>query len=94
MAVGGTLLTFYVLWLALQRNAAEDAYVRRGSLFGHFRSSKAEAPPPPGALPPVPLRPSVARILAQRGEISPNKSASLRAGLTPVEPEGTPPPAS
>lgn len=94
VAIGGSVLTVFLLWQALRRNADEDAYMRRGSLMEHLRSSKAS---PPAAAPvpsiEVPLRPAVARILAQRGETAGHKSASLRAGLTPVEPEGTQPPA-
>lgn len=89
IAIGGSLLAFYLLWQALRRNADEDAYLRRGSLLSQLRSKPTG---PAAAGPGVPLRPAAARILAQRGDTPGHKSASLRAGLTPVEPEGSPPP--
>lgn len=90
VAFGGSVLTVYLLMQALRRNADEDAYMRRGSLMAHLRPSKSA--PQAAATTDVPLRPAVARILAQRGETTGHKSASLRAGLTPVEPEGSRPP--
>lgn len=94
VAIGGSVLTIFLLLQALRRNADEDAYLRRGSLMDHLRSGKASSAGPAGAESDVPLRPAVARILARRGETTGHKSASARAGLTPVEPEGTKPPSA
>ena len=100
LAGGGCVAVVAFLTQALRREKEPDGYMRRGSLMGMIRKTPAPADKKDRAAAPAAVSPGlvalharrrIAQARAERHRVDAVRDPSGRV-LTPVEPEGTPPP--